>query len=320
MSIFAITALTIAGFIIVMILITIFLYKRIEKWNTKNDIRLDGDFALLEEENFGKDEMSDLVRSFNSMEGALKRQMENIAVMTAERERVHAELSVATKIQADMLPTDFPECEDFTLFAAMSPAKEVGGDFYDFFMTDKDHLGIVMADVSGKGVPAALFMVIAKTLIKNRAVLGGTPSRVLEDVNNLLCENNASGLFVTVWLGILDLSTGVLAVCNAGHEYPVVRRNRGDYKLIEADNFPPLATMEDMEYEDEYIRLNSGDEVFLYTDGVPEAKSASGNRFGTDRMLEVLNESKELSVKERLTNLKSEIDSFTGSRWQYMNK
>ena len=312
MSNFVVTVLTIVGFVLIMLLITVFLYKSIEKWNTNDDTGNNGEVTELREEHFGNDEMADLVRSFNSMEGALKRQMENVAVMTAERERVHAELSVATKIQADMLPTNFPERDDFSLFATMSPAKEVGGDFYDFFMIDEDHLGLVMADVSGKGVPAALFMVIAKTLIKNRAALGGSPARVLEDVNDMLCENNASGLFVTVWFSILEISTGTLTVCNAGHEYPVLRRSGGDYELVESDNLPPLATMEEMEYEDVTITLNAGDELFLYTDGVPEAKSSSGKRFGTDKMLEVLNGSKDTSIKDQLKNLKSEIDSFTG--------
>ena len=261
------------------------------------------------------DEIGDLSDAMKQMECDLSEHIENITKMTAEKERIGAELGVATRIQADMLPTDFPTTMDYSIYASMTPAKEVGGDFYDYFVIDDDHIGIVMADVSGKGVPAALFMVVAKTLIKNRAMDGGDPADICADVNNQLCENNEFGLFVTTWLGIYEISTGKLDICNAGHEYPAIRRNNGEYELIigdTGDNQPPLAAMEDMCFETETITLNAGDTVFLYTDGVPEAKNLSDDRFGMDKMVDVLNSNKELSLEMQLKNMKNEIDSFTG--------
>lgn len=176
------------------------------------------------------DEIQNLAQSVQQMEQDLSRYLTNLARVTAEKERIGAELSVATQIQADMLPSifpAFPNHPEFDIYATMTPAKEMGGDFYDFFLVDEDHLCLVMADVSGKGVPAALFMVIAKTLLKNSAQTGMNPARILETVNNQLCEGNQAEMFVTTWLGILQLSTGRLVAANAGHEYPVCRRAGG---------------------------------------------------------------------------------------------
>ena len=261
------------------------------------------------------DEIGALSDAMKKMEYDISKHIENITRMTAEKERIGAELEVATRIQADMLPTDFPSNEKYSIFASMTPAKEVGGDFYDYFVIDDDHVGLVMADVSGKGVPAALFMVIAKTLIKNRAMEGGDPAEIFADVNDQLCENNDFGLFVTAWLGIYDISTGKLDICNAGHEYPAIRRKDSDYDFElgkDVDNQPPLAAMNDICFENESITLNAGDEVFLYTDGVPEAKNLTGERFGMDRMIEVLNANKDISLEMQLKNMKQDIDSFTG--------
>ncbi|MBR5089642.1 MAG: SpoIIE family protein phosphatase [Ruminiclostridium sp.] len=240
--------------------------------------------------------------------------------MAAEKERIGAELNVATKIQADMMPYNFPKRDDISLYATMTPAKEVGGDFYDFFFIDDDRLAMVMADVSGKGMPAALFMVIAKSVIRNIAMIGGigkkditgATAHVMNIANNVLCENNRSGFFVTTWFGILTISTGELRYTNAGHEYPAVRRANGDYELVKTDNFPPLATMEDLEYEEDVMQLNSGDSIFLYTDGVPEAKNAAGERFGTDKMLEILNSTADQDITDVLKGMKKQIDDFTG--------
>ncbi|MBO6301902.1 MAG: PP2C family protein-serine/threonine phosphatase [Ruminiclostridium sp.] len=233
-----------------------------------------------------------------------------IRTSTAEKIRTGADLDVATKIQADMLPTRFPVTGNIELYADMTPAKEVGGDFYDFFNIDRDHIAMVMADVSGKGVPAALFMVIAKTLIQDRALMGRSPARVLEYANNRLCENNDSGLFVTAWVGVLELSTGNLTYSSAGHEYPVFRRDGGRYEMVTEDNEPPLAAMENMEYSDTKTVLKPGDSLFLYTDGVPEAKNPSGKRFGTDKMLEVLNEDPESSSEDIIKRIRTAIDDF----------
>lgn len=235
------------------------------------------------------DEIGDLTQAMKQTEHNINLYIDDITKMTAEKERIVAELSVATCIQADMLPTHFPKREDFSIYAVMDPAKEVGGDFYDFFMIDDTHVGIVMADVSGKGVPAALFMVITKTLVKTRALIGGSPAEVLAAVNDQLCENNATGLFVTVWFGILDLHESKLISANAGHEYPAVKHGSGKYELIVNDHCPSLATVEGLQFDDECIELSRGDRLFLYTDGVTEAKDPAGNRYGTDRMIGVLN-------------------------------
>ena len=253
--------------------------------------------------------LASIIALFNQLSG-----------MTADKERITAELNVATKIQSDMMPYNFPERDDIELYATMTPAKEVGGDFYDFFFIDDDSLAMIMADVSGKGMPAALFMVIAKSVLRNICMVernsgrsdDGVTSHILGVANNVLCENNRSGFFVTTWLGILTISTGELRYTNAGHEYPALRRSGGNYELLVTDNCPPLATMEDLQFEEEYIKLEYGDSIFLYTDGVPEAKNAEAARFGTDRMLEILNSGKHANIVEMLKKKKKEIDKFTG--------
>jgi serine phosphatase RsbU (regulator of sigma subunit) len=255
-----------------------------------------------------------VVLAFLLLLGSIVILFKQIKGVTAEKERMSTELNVATKIQADMMPYNFPERADLSLYATMTPAREVGGDFYDFFFMDEDHLVMVMADVAGKGIPAALFMVNAKSIIRNITRLEKTPSRILWMSNNILCENNSSGLFVTVWLGILTISTGELISANAGHEYPALKRSDGKFQLLEGENCPPLAAMEDLEFEDSVIMLNSGDGLFLYTDGVPEAKSVSGERFGLDRMLDTLNDDIGLDLVGTLTDMKNRIDKFNGDK------
>ena len=261
---------------------------------------------------YDNDEIGDLAESFNEMASSLKEHIETITQVTADKERITAELDIATKMQADMLPKNFPKRSDLELFATMTPAREMGGDFYDFFMIDDDHLGLVMADVSGKGVPAAMFMIVAKTLIKIRTTAPGTPAQMLWDINNTLCADNPSALFVTAWFGILTLSTGELISANAGHEYPALMHEGGDYELLISENMPPLASAENIEYYDEKMTLQKGDRLFLYTDGVPEAKNGSAERFGRERMLEMLNRNKNAAPDELLEKVKSEVDSFTG--------
>ena len=259
------------------------------------------------------DEIGDLAGKFNEMSDSLKKQMKTLAEVTAEKERIGTELNVAAHIQAEMLPKDFPDRSDVTLFASMAPAREMGGDFYDFFMIDDDHIGLVMADVSGKGVPAAMFMIITKTIIKIRTMHMDDPANILRDVNNTLCADNPGSLFVTAWLGILTLSTGRLVFSNAGHEYPALRRLDGDYELIKSEHQPPLAAVENIEYYDETAIMGMGDELFLYTDGVPEAKSPDGSRFGMPRLMEILNRDKKLPPEKLLADLKEEIDLFSGN-------
>ncbi|MCR5673724.1 MAG: PP2C family protein-serine/threonine phosphatase [Lachnospiraceae bacterium] len=265
-------------------------------------------------------EIERMANSFSSMVTELDRYMEEIKSVTAEKERIGAELNVATKIQADMLPRKFPAFPDrneFDLYATMTPAKEVGGDFYDFFLVDDDHIMLVMADVSGKGVPAALFMVIAKTLIKNHAMLGGTPSTVLARTNDQLCEHNEAELFVTVWIALIEISTGKGIAANAGHEHPVIKHAGGDWELIEYRHSPPVATMEGVKFKEHEFEIHPGDSLYVYTDGVAEATDSNNELFGTERMLDVLNANKDASPKELLEAVKAGIDDFVGDAPQF---
>ncbi len=260
------------------------------------------------------DEIGNLSDAMKKMEKDLGTYIDDLTAVTAEKERVSAELNVATRIQEDMLPKDFPERNDISLYAAMTPAKEVGGDFYDFFFVDDDHIALVIADVSGKGVPAALFSVVSKVVIRNQVHAGGTPAEVLERTNSILCSNNGSGLFVTVWLGILDLKTGDVEYVNAGHEYPIISPKDKHAEIIEKDSFPPLAAMEGIEYINERLHLNNGDNLILYTDGVPEAKAADGSRFGMDRLVEIVERNKGSAPEKLVNDIKKDVDDFQSDK------
>ena len=269
-----------------------------------------------------KDEIKLLAENVESMAKSVASYMSNLKAVTAEKERIGAELDVASQIQADMLPRifpPFPERKEFDIYATMDPAKEVGGDFYDFFMVDDDHLALVVADVSGKGVPAALFMVISKTLIKNRTLLGGeySTSAILSDVNDQLCEGNQAELFVTVWLCIVQISTGRCIISNAGHEHPAIRRAGGRYELTVYKHSPAVATIEGIRYEEHEFILNPGDSMFIYTDGVPEATDEADELFGTDRLLEALNKDPEASNDELLKNVRDSIEDFVSGAPQF---
>jgi len=261
----------------------------------------------------GRDEIYDLYQGVQAMQTDILFQLNDITAMRSDKERRDAELAIASQMQADMLPKEFSMWDEFSLYATVTPAKEMGGDFYDFFAIDDDHVGLVMADVSGKGVPAAMFMIVAKTLLKVRTASPGTPAEVLHDVNNILCADNPAGLFVTAWFGILTLSTGEVISASAGHEHPAIMRKGDEYTINKKDNMPPLASMEDLEYEDETMTLRPGDRIFLYTDGVPEAKRDTGERFGVDRMLESLNCNKAASPKNLLYYIADEIKNFAGN-------
>ena len=267
------------------------------------------------------DEMEVLAVALSDMFADMKLYMTDLLKVTKEKERIGAELNVATQIQADMLPRifpPFPDRSEFDIYATMQPAKEVGGDFYDFFMLDEDHLGLVMADVSGKGVPAALFMVIAKTLIKNRAQMGGSPAEVLAYVNEQLCEGNDAELFVTVWFAILELSTGKGIAANAGHEHPVLRRSGGDYELVVYRHSPAVATLPGIRFREHEFELHPGDRVFVYTDGVPEAINEKEEDYGPDRMLAALNSCPpDTPMDETLRLVREDLDRFAGQMPQF---
>ena len=279
-----------------------------------------GESMIARLEIVSKDEIGELTHSIKVMEEEIYRYIDDLTSITAEKERIGAELNVATQIQANMLPgifPAFPNHTEFDIYASMNPAKEVGGDFYDFFLADEEHLVLVMADVSGKGVPAALFMVIAKILLKNCAQNHHSPKEVLEIVNNQLCENNEADMFVTVWLGILEIATGKMVAANAGHEYPVIKRAGKDYELIKDRHGFVLAGMEDSRYTEYELTISKGDRLFLYTDGVPEATNAEHELFGNERMLEALNRYKDCPVNELLVKVKEEIDTFVGEAPQF---
>ena len=223
------------------------------------------------------------------------------------------ELSLATQIQTGMLPSifpAFPNRPEFDIHASMDPAKEVGGDFYDLFLIDEDHLAMVIADVSGKGIPAALFMMSAKILINDHALIGGTPADILERVNRQVCLNNKAQMFVTVWLGILEISTGKLTTASAGHEYPMLNLN-GRYELLKDRHGLAIGAMEEDRYKNTEIQMKKGDSLFVYTDGVAEATDENEQLFGTDRTLEALNAIPAgVSQKEVLLAVRNAVDDF----------
>ena len=266
------------------------------------------------------DEIEALCDAVKKMEIDIDNFIVHISKITAEKERIGAELNVATQIQADMLPRifpAFPERKEFDIYATMNPAKEVGGDFYDFFLVDDDHLAVVIADVSGKGVPAALFMVIAKTLIKNHAQNKDTPGSVFTQTNAQLCEGNDAGLFVTAWMGVLEISTGNFIYVNAGHNPPLLKRAGGAYEWLKSRPGFVLAGMEGVRYRENSLQLEPGDCLYLYTDGVTEATSGAQELFGEERLQHTLNESKDLPVDQLLPKVKQAIDTFVGEAEQF---
>lgn len=238
---------------------------------------------------------------------------------TQKSERISTELNLASDIQANMLPNifpAFPSRNDFDIYASMTPAKEVGGDFYDFFMVDDDHLAMVMADVSGKGIPAAMFMVIAKTLIKDHTQLGLQPDEVFTRVNEILCEGNEAGLFVTAWMGILDLNTGKLTYANAGHNPPVVKLGN-EVKYLHSKPGFVLAGFEGFKYSKFDLQLQRGDKLFLYTDGATEATNLNNELYGEDRLIECLRNQEGRTCADALHAVRADIDKFVGEAEQF---
>lgn len=229
------------------------------------------------------------------------------------------ELGLATNIQKQMLPSifpAFPERKEFDVYASMTPAKEVGGDFYDFFLIDDDHLGLVMADVSDKGVPAALFMMASKIMVQNYALMGKSPSEVLRAVNNQICSNNQNEMFVTIWLGILDIRTGVLKASNAGHEKPLITNKDGKFEVYNDKNNFVVGWYKGIKYSEYEIKLEKGTKIFLYTDGVPEATSSTG-QFTRERMLETINKYSDKTPVDIVKAMKNELDEFSGHNDQF---
>ena len=265
------------------------------------------------------DEIEVLAESFARLSHRTVQYIEEVLRITVEKERIGTELQMANQIQESMLPSifpAFPERSEFDIYASMDPAREVGGDFYDFFLIDKDHLCMVIADVSGKGVPAALFMMISKIIIQSCAMLGRGAGEILTKTNEALCSNNRMEMFVTVWLGILEISTGKLTASNAGHEYPAIKT--GDkFELLKDKHGLVIGGMAGIQYKEYELQLKPGDKLFLYTDGVAEATRGGHELFGTKRMLEALNRDPDASPYELLGNVRHAVDGFVGKDEQF---
>ena len=266
------------------------------------------------------DEVEHLNLVMAQMEKDLSVYMEDLTRATKEEVRVRTELDMASQIQKGALPDSFPafpDRQEFELCASMEPAKEIGGDFYDFFLIDDDHLCLVIADVSGKGVPAALFMMATKIILADNAVMGKSPSEILFDSNNAICANNKLEMFVTVWIGILEISTGKLSAANAGHEYPALKKADRGFAIFKDKHSFVLGGQEGIKYKEYEIQLSPGDKLFVYTDGVPEAQDPDGNMFKVERMIDALNEDPDASLEQILGAVRGDINKFEREAEQF---
>ncbi len=265
-------------------------------------------------------EISTLAHSIDKMEEDMLHYIDNLTSVTAEKERIGAELNIAKIIQENSVPNIFPAFparKDFDVYASMTPAKEVGGDFYNFFLVDDDHLAMVMADVSGKGIPAALFMMVTNILISDRTHMGGTPAEILTFVNDNICEHNRADMFVTVWLGILEISTGKIIAANAGHDDPAIYRKGGSFEILKNKHGLVVGAMSGIKYKDFEIQLNKGDKLFLYTDGLPEATDKNEKMFTLEGMINALNQHKEKAPLQILDGINEAVNAFVGDAPQF---
>lgn len=237
-----------------------------------------------------------------------------------ESSRIEAELTMASSIQSDMLPSiypAFPERSEFDIYASMNPAKEVGGDFYNFFLVDDDHLCVMIADVSGKGVPAALFMMASMIVLANNAMIGKSPAKILTDANASICSNNREGMFVTAWLGILELSTGKLVAANAGHEFPVIYEPGGKFEYLKDKHGLVIGGFPDIVYQEYTVNLKPGSKLFIYTDGVTEATAANDELYGFDRLKDALNSNTSSHPQEMCEQVSKSINEFVKDAEQF---
>ena len=265
-------------------------------------------------------EIGQLARDVSDLANEIEEYTNNLQTITAERERISTELSLAAKIQDTVLPRDFPafpDRSDFDIYSSMDPAKEVGGDFYDFFLVDDDHLCALIADVSGKGIPAALFMMSSKIILKNKAMEGKSPAEILYAANNDIVADNHAEMFLSVWIGILELSTGKLVAANAGHEYPVIIHADTGAELYRDKHGFVIGGMENMRYKEYELTLKPGDRIFTYTDGVPEATDSSNEMFGTDRMLEAIRRAGKVTPAGVLESVHKAVDDFVKEAEQF---
>ena len=299
------------------------------KWIISPIRKISGEATRFAKENTKGEELGDvsrfseiynLSRAIDKMETDMENYVQNLTAVTAERERIGTELSFARKIQHDALPHTypaFPGRSEFDIYASMTPAKEVGGDFYNFDLIDEDHLAMWIGDVSDKGVPAALFMMAINIVIENRVIVGGSPAEIMAYVNNNVCAHSKTDMFVTIWLGILEISTGRIICCNAGHEDPAVYKKGGAFEIVKKKHNTAVGAMPDLPYNDEEIFLEKGDKLFIYTDGVPEATNSFNELFTVGRMVDALNEYCEGTPQEILEGMHKSVNEFVGDRTQF---
>ncbi len=260
-----------------------------------------------------KDEIGDLAKAFNKMTADLNEYIVNLKETTAAKERIQSELNVGKEIQRRMLPhvfPPFPDRKEFDVFAIMEPAKEVAGDFYDFFFIDEKHFCFIISDVSGKGVPSALFMVITKTLLQAEAQRKYALNEVVANVNNALAKNNDTAMFATTFVGLLDVTTGDLQIVNAGHNPPIIGNDKSEYNYISVNQNIALGIFEDFKFTANQIKIKPGDKILLYTDGITEAFNEAGEQFSEERLLEIMNNSKSETSEQLVMNIRQEIKKF----------
>ena len=287
--------------------------RRISELNEENlEFRMEDDYRT-------GDEVENLAESFAAISHKTMEYMDKVVKVTAEKERIGTELALATQIQAGMLPHTFPcfpDRDEFDIYASMNPAKEVGGDFYDFFLIDDDHLALVIADVSGKGVPAALYMMASMIMISDNAMMNKDPAQVLIDANRALCNSGQEDMFVTVWIGILEVSTGTLIAANGGHEYPALMRD-GQFELYKDVHGLLVGGIPEMTYKNYELQLKPGDKIFVYTDGIPEAHNRANKMFGTERMISVLNQDPKAAPETLLQNMSKAVEEYMQGAEQF---
>ena len=300
-------------FATIFVLVKVLVVKNIRKINTSLSQITDGDLNVTVDVR-DNEEFASLSDDINSTVTTLKHYIDEAAA------RFDKDLEIAKQIQHSALPSVFPPYpnrKDFSIFASMDAAKEVGGDFYDFYLVDENHLAFVVADVSGKGIPGAMFMMTSKTLIKSFAESGLPVHEVLTNVNTQLCVNNEAGMFVTAWMGILDLKTGLIKFANAGHNPPLVKHKNGTYEYLKGKVNFVLAGMDMVKYKEQELQLQPGDKIYLYTDGVTEAHNSQNELFGEERLLESLNSTKGMSVEEICKKVKEDVDAFVADGEQF---
>ncbi|MGX8681523.1 MAG: PP2C family protein-serine/threonine phosphatase, partial [Spirochaetales bacterium] len=264
--------------------------------------------------------IQNLSKSIDAMESDMVSYVQNLTAVTAEKEKINASLDIAATIQQDALPKvfpAFPDRKEFDIYASMDPAKQIGGDFYNYLLVDEDHLALIIADVSDKGIPAALFMETANTLMCDNIMMGGSPAEIVTRVNERICERNSANMFVTLWLGILEISTGKIVCVNAGHEDPVIYRNGKEFEIVKEKHGLFVGGFEGTKYKAHTNQLHKGDILFLYTDGLPEASNSKNKMFGFERMTETLNKFKNESAQGIVDGVRKAVGAFVGDAPQF---